>query len=242
MLVAFLLGLSVGSFLNVLIDRLPRGESVIWGRSHCDHCNKKLRWYELIPVLSYIFQSGRCLRCRKRLSFQYPAVELATGLGFVFLFQAFDYSLIRLFAYLIIFCSLLVIFVADIKYRIIPDAMVIAGVIGAIVGIPGIGEHVLAGMGASLFFYLLWLLGRGKTMGFGDVKLAFLLGLPLGFPYIVIALYGAFLTGAAAGVILILVRKKTLKSAIPFGPFLVGGALAALIWGDAILRWWKLFL
>lgn len=215
-------GLAVGSFLNVLIDRLPKGENVLTGRSRCDHCGKSLRWFELIPLLSFLLQGGRCRRCHARLSWQYPIVELVTGI-------AFFYGVNPL-----LFSSLLVIFVADLKYQIIPDSMIVIGVIGVIGVLGVIGENFFAGIGAAAFFLLLWLITRGKGMGLGDVKLAFLMGLLLGFPKIVVAAYLAFLTGAAVGVILILLRKKDLKSKIAFGPFLIIGAVAAILWGEKL--------
>lgn len=227
----FTFGLAVGSFLNVVIDRLPKGENIISGRSRCDHCGKTLRWFELIPLLSFVLQRGRCLRCGKQLSVQYPIVEMATALGFAFLYPSFSYILI--------FISLFVIFVADLKYQIIPDSMLIVGVVGVLFQ----GRPMwLAGFGASLFFLILFLITRGRGIGFGDVKLGFLMGLLLGFPYIVIALYIAFLTGATAGVILILGKMKTLKSAVPFGPFLIWGTVAGLMWGEKILALWQKIL
>ena len=229
-----LFGLAVGSFLNVLIDRLPKGLDVIAGRSHCDYCKKNLRWFELIPILSFVFQRGTCRRCHKKLSWQYPLVEIATGVGFVLLAPSYWYWLI--------FSSLLVIFVADLKYQIIPDSMVVMGVIGVIGAIGVTGENILAGAGVSAFFLLLWLVTRGKGMGFGDVKLAFFMGLLLGFPNIIIASYLAFLTGAASGVILIILRKKKLKEKIAFGPFLVAGTVIALIWVEQLLTVWRRLL
>lgn len=232
-----LFGLAVGSFLNVLIDRLPRGKNVITGRSTCDYCGKALRWFELIPLVSFLVQRGRCRRCHKKLSWQYLIVELVTAAGFIFFAPS----------YWIIFSSLLVIFVADLKYQIIPDSMVVLGLLGVLLqGHPlqipqGVALWISA-FGASVFFLLLWLVTHGKGMGLGDVKLAFLMGLLLGFPNIIIASYLAFLTGAGAGVILILLGKKKLKEKIAFGPFLVMGTVVALIWGDKIIMLWRFLI
>lgn len=227
-----LFGLAAGSFLNVLIDRLPRGRNVIMGRSQCDYCGKTLRWFELIPLISFLVQRGRCRRCHKKLSWQYPIVELVTAVGFIFLAPS----------YWIIFSSLLVIYMADLKYQIIPDSMIVVGVIGVIGAMGVIGGNVMAGIGASLFFFLLWLITHGKGMGLGDVKLAFLMGLLLGFPNIIIASYSAFLTGATSGVILILLGKKKLKEKIAFGPFLVTGTVVALMWGEQVMTVWRRLL
>lgn len=232
LIVGLLLGICVGSFLNVLIDRLPRGKNVITGRSVCDHCRKTLRWFELIPLLSWALQGGRCRRCHKKLSWQYPIVELATAAGFIFIPPS----------YWIILSSLLVIFVADLKYQIIPDSMIVVGVIGVIGAIGVIGENILAGVGASVFFLFLWLVTHGRAMGLGDVKFAFLMGLLLGFPGVIVACYLAFLTGAGMGVILILLRKKGLKSKIAFGPFLILGTCVTLVWGPQIIEWWRRLL
>lgn len=241
-----LFGLCVGSFLNVLADRLPRGESVLWGRSHCDYCASTLRWFELVPVISFILQRGTCLRCHKQLSIQYPLSELATALGFVYLYFLSNYSLIILFAYLLIYSCLLVIFIADYRYRIIPDSMIIGSLFGTVLLILGgvipsgeLGNHILSGICAYAFFYFLWWVTRGRGMGFGDVKLSFFMGLFLGYPLIIIADYMAFLTGAVVGVILIMRGKKRLKSTIAFGPFLVLGVVGAFVWGAQILGWWR---
>jgi leader peptidase (prepilin peptidase)/N-methyltransferase len=237
----FILGLAVGSFANVLIDRLPKGESILWGRSHCDYCKRTLRWYELIPVLSYIIQVGRCRRCGKPLSIQYPVVELTTGIGFVLLFP-------RPVSFYILFVALLVIFVADLKYQIIPDSMIVLGFAATLVHwigtmpVGGTLQYIVAGFACFVAFYLLWLVTRGKGLGFGDVKFAPLMGVLLGFPGTVIALYIAFLTGALAGVILIVGSKKTWKSKIAFGPFLVLGTVVAWIWQSQLTALWRIYL
>lgn len=239
-----LLGLVVGSFLNVLIDRLPRGQNVIWGRSHCDWCKRRLYWYELIPLLSFFIQGGRCRHCRHKLSWQYPLVEAVTALGFVAGGYLYGYSLLNI-GYLLIFSSLLVIFFADFKYQIIPDVMVEIGILGALLrlfsspdfSITVVSNFVITALAGSGFFLLLWLVTRGRGIGLGDAKLAFLLGLVLGYPRFVVAGYAAFLTGAVVGVILILTGKKSLKSRVAFGPFLIEGSVVALIWGKVILRW-----
>src|SRR5258707_2562362 len=115
MLFVFCIGLLVGSFLNVCADRLPIGESILWGRSHCDFCKKTVRWYELIPVFSYVVQGGTCSRCHKQLSIQYPLAELATGAGFAALFYYYGSPLLSFGALIGLFSVLLVIFLADVK-------------------------------------------------------------------------------------------------------------------------------
>jgi leader peptidase (prepilin peptidase)/N-methyltransferase len=240
-----LLGACIGSFLNVLADRLPRGQDVIVSRSRCDFCKKTLAWYELLPVVSFLVLAGRCRRCHRSLSWQYPIVELVAAFGFVSLWHVVGATPVVYIASLLVFCSFLVIFVADAKYQIIPDSMVVTSLIGSILwvasvhGMSALGAHILVGVISMAMFYALWWGTRGRGMGFGDVKLAGVLGLFLGFPLIVFALYGGFLTGAAAGVILILGRQKTLKSKIAFGPFLLFGVGIAVLWSDTCIRIWN---
>jgi len=257
----FIIGLFTGSFLNVLVDRLPRGESIIKGRSHCEKCKENLRWYDLIPLLSFIFLKGKCRYCKASLSFYYPTVELATGTLFAltafFVFHDLQFPISSQFSidfqllasltyYLFMTSSLIVVFFADLKYGIIPDKIIFPAILVSVLYLLTISHKLLAinlfsAVGACLFFLLLFLITRGKGMGFGDVKFAFLMGLILGLPNIIVSLYIAFLTGAVIGCILIVWRKKKLKGAvIPFGPFLVLGTFAALFWGEKILQILKL--
>ncbi len=244
--IVFVFGLVIGSFLNVVIDRLPREENIVWERSRCDHCKKQLRWFELIPVVSYLLLGGRCLRCKKRLSLQYPLVELVSGMGFVALFLGSQPS-IPLALPIIVFCLLLAFFVIDLKHQILPDQIMIllfmvTAVMGYFVSPEQRITHFLSGMGAGAFFLLLWLVTKGRGIGFGDVKLAFILGFLLGYPSIIISLYIAFLTGAIAGVILILSRKARMKTRIAFGPFLISGAFATWLWGETLWSMWQSLL
>lgn len=246
--IIFILGVSVGSFLNVLIDRLPREESFLIGRSYCESCKTRLRWYDLIPIFSFVILKAKCRYCRYRISYYYPVVELTTGFLFVavlFLIGGFSINfitIINLIYYLFIMSGLIVIFFTDLKYGIIPDKIVFPSIIVSIVYVFIIHNslfliHFLSALGSFLFFLLIFLATRGRGMGFGDVKLAFLIGLILGFPKIVVALYVAFLTGALVSIILILGKKKKFKgSTIPFGPFLAIGTLAALFWGNIIAQ------
>lgn len=246
-IVQFCFGLLFGSFSNVLIDRIESGESVLWGRSHCDYCKKTLRWYELVPVVSFIIQLGKCRRCHHPLSLQYPLIELATALGYVWLYATIPFGIAYIAAAAILSASI-VILVADYKYRIIPDEMVVIGSIAAMVYLLVTGQHsynillhIASAVGAVAFFYALWFGTKGKGMGFGDVKLSAMLGLILGYPGILFALYTAFLTGAMVGVILILTKNKTLKSKIAFGPFLLLGLLIAVVFERQLLHLWNIY-
>lgn len=244
-------GLSVGSFLNVLVDRLPRNESVLKGRSHCEFCKKKLDPLDLIPLFSFLFLRGCCRFCRKPLSWYYPFVELITGMLFLLTFfyvssnfhSNFNFQFsgfIELPYYLFITSLLIVIFFTDLKYGIIPDKIVYSGiVISFIYSILNtqylILNHLLSGIGAFLFFLVLFVVTRGRGMGLGDVKFAFLQGLLLGFPKIIVGFYTAFLTGAVVAIILVIWGKKRFRGGtIPFGPFLVIGTIIGLFWGGVI--------
>lgn len=248
--IVFILGLFVGSFLNVLVDRIPKGESPIKGRSYCDKCKKTLVWYDLIPLISYMSLKGKCRHCKTSLSFYYPIVELATGVLFaaaVFFLGGITISVIY---YLFLMSGFIVIFFADLKYGIIPDKIIFSSIVISLIYLFFIpfgsaqGEHnslflihLFAAVGAGLFFLFLFLVTQGRGMGFGDVKFSFLMGLVLGFPNIVVGLYVAFLTGAIVGCILILWRKKRIfGTAIPFGPFLIIGSLTAIFFGEKILQ------
>lgn len=244
-----LIGLSIGSFLNVIIDRLPNGESIWWDRSHCDNCGKTLSWYDLIPVVSFIILRRKCRNCHKKISWQYPLVELSTGLIFLFTYVSMnriigtDFILPHLFYYLVLSSSLIAIFMIDLKYRLIPDQILIfltamSLVYQSIYFQELIKMNLITGIISLLFFLTLVIITRGKGMGLGDVKLAFVMGLLLGFPKIIVALYLAFLTGALVSLILISTHKKTMKSTIAFGPFLVFSTLTAIFYGN---YFWQLF-
>ncbi len=239
-----ILGLLFGSFFLVLADRIPRGESVLFGRSHCDKCKKPLRWFELIPVFSYIVQGGHCRRCHTRLSILYPLTEMGTAAIFGALYIVFP-SLVPFVVMVTLSSILLVLFLIDLRTQLLPDVLVYSGIAVALVrivlaipGAPMLTSGIIAALGASGFLGAIWLITRGRGMGFGDVKLGLFLGLLVGYPQIVPAIYLAFLTGAIVGVILMLGHKKTLKSAIAFGPFLIGGTVCMMVAYQYIAPWW----
>jgi len=285
----FLFGMSVGSFLNVLIWRLPRDEPIAVTRSYCPNCKKMLRWYELIPLLSFVWQGGRCRSCHTRISWQYPLVEFTTGVLFVFVFsRVFGFSVLQLlqifnfqfsifnlidFGYFLFISSvLLVIFVTDLRYYIIPDKITFPA-FGIVLlynffsnfGISPLnfverasplwgGDFlffvlhpfwgpIIAGFFASLFFLSLVIASRGRWMGLGDVKLAFLMGLLLGFPNIFVALFLSFTLGSIVGILLIAGKRKSFSSQLPFGTFLTLATFIAFFWGDQLFSfYWNTIL
>ena len=239
-LVIFLFGLIVGSFLNSIIYRLSTGESFLFKRSSCPHCKHQLGWQDLIPIFSFLILKGKCRYCSQKISLQYPLIELATGLLFVSFF-IFHFS----FFIFIIACFLIIIFVYDLKYYLIPDKIIYPAIAIALLYNVLYSYFILntiyAAFGAAAFFLTIVLISRGKWMGVGDIKLAFFMGLLLGWPNILVALFLAFFIGAIIGVGLIVTGKKTLKSEVPFGPFLVAGTFIAMFWGQNIINWYLNF-
>jgi len=230
----FILGLSVGSFLNVVICRLKTKETIIFNRSYCPKCRVILKWYDLIPVLSFLLQRRRCRYCKKKISWQYPVVEISTGLLFCLIFNL-QFTIFNLIYYFIIISFLIIIFVYDLKHYIIPNRIVYPGIIISLlyllfIAYDSLFLYLLSAFIASGFFLALVLVSKGKWMGLGDVKLAFLMGLILGWPSILLALFLSFLSGAVIGVGLIVFGKKGFKSQIPFGPFLAGSTILIMFY------------
>jgi len=252
-LTIFLFGLAVGSFLNSIIYRLQTGENFLFTRSYCPYCKHILNWQDLIPILSFLILKRKCRYCQQKISWQYPLVEIATAILFLVGFnpQNFLFSIF----YFLIASLLIIIFVYDLKHYIIPDKVIYPAIL--IVGIwylvSGIFFHfytkyyilntLYSGLGAAVFFLAIVVISKGKWMGSGDIKLALFMGLFLGFPNILVALFSAFLLGAIIGLGLIIAGKKTLKSEVPFGPFLVTGTFIALFFSNQIINWYlNLFL
>lgn len=276
----FIFGLIIGSFLNVVSIRFSPGQKlfdskIIGGRSHCLSCRKQLNWYELIPVLSFVFLRGRCSSCKKRISWQYPVVEILSGLIFVFVpytLMANGYSLAASVIWVIIFELFLLLSVIDFRHYIIPDSINVSlAILGIILVVSkfyvlcskfqvpssflgyysnlltftnSIWVNHLLGLVFGLFIFgLIIFVSKGRGMGWGDFKLAGALGLILGWPNVLISFMLSFLIGGLVGIILIIFKKKKMKEAIPFGPFLVLGATLLFFFGFQILNgYFRLFL
>lgn len=237
-LFAFLAGLFFGSFLLVVADRSVNKESFLSGRSHCDNCHRVLEWYELLPLLSFIFLHGKCRTCHAKLSFWYPLSEIFMGIIFAIIFLTLkDASILLLVLYTLLIASLFVIFITDLRYGIIPVQSIflafISGIGILILNQSSVLLHLFSSLAAGGFFLTVFLLTRGRGMGFGDVLYSLFMGFILGFPGIIIGLYIAFLTGAILSLILVLLKKKRLHGdTIPFGPFLVLGTILVMLWGS----------
>ncbi len=241
--VIFIFGSIFGSFVNVLIDRVPQGKFFDNKRSYCESCKKSLSWYDLIPLFSYIILRGKCRRCKSKIPFRIFVVELLTGLGFVALYSLIYQSLplISFIMIVLTFCLLTAIFFIDVKHRIIPNSLLIAILLCTLFYHIFAGHdlipYIITGIVSFLVFFLLFAVTKGKGMGFGDVKFAFVIGFLLGFPASLIAFYAAFLTGAAISIILIIAGKKKARgSVIAFGPFLIIGILIATLFTDEIIK------
>lgn len=241
----FICGSAVGSFLRVLVDRLPKNENVFLDRSECASCKKKLSPIELIPVVSYLLQNGKCRHCKVRIPFKLFVMEVLVGAIFSGLFAyfiVFNLPIPQLVYVLVVFSIFIAIFFTDLESGIIPDqltlVLLIVVAVYSFIFMPHsiIVNHIITGILFCLFFFILHIATRGRGMGFGDVKLAFPLGLFLGYPLIIPAFYISFLTGAAISIILVLWGKKNFKkSTIPFGPFLIFAAAISYFFGQAII-------
>ncbi len=236
----FIAGLVIGSFLNVVIYRIPRGISIIKPSSFCPECRAKVAFYDNIPVVSYFILKRKCRQCGARIPYTYPLVELATGLMFVVNFYYFGLSL-QLLSGIVLVSSLIAISIIDIKFMIIPNVitwpMTGVGIILSIIGDPVRWWFPLAFSAGAFVFMLIIHLVYPKGMGMGDVKLALMIGAFLGSS-VIPALFFGFLIGAVFGLLLILTKKRKVKQTIPFGPFIASGAVIALFWGENIISWY----
>lgn len=230
----FILGLIIGSFLNVVILRFDSKDSIVSGSSKCPKCQKDLNWHELVPVLSWILQLGKCTKCKNKISIQYPLVELATAILFVLNFNFWNVLDFKSLGFFILtttaICLLVVIFVYDLYHKIIPDVLSYTfGILGLIYLLFNFsGWNLFAPIIFFLPFYLLWRISNGTWIGLGDGKLAFGFGGFLGLIYGLSALILSFWIGAVFAIGLMLIdrlRSKgksiTMKTEIPFGPFMI---------------------
>ncbi len=254
----FAFGAAMGSFINLVVDRENRKETFTGGRSHCDFCKKSLGVTDLIPVASFIFLSGKCRYCKKRLSFYYPLTEMLAGILYLVVLAVLspNFSLgtvshaeiYRLLIVLVIISSLLIIFFTDLKFGIIPIKPVVVALVASMVmhlllpyDSAQVINYFLSGVALSSFFLSIFLITRGKGMGFGDVIYAFLMGFILGYPKVILGFYIAVLSGAIIPIVILTIKKKKIRGAtIPFGPFLVAGTIISLFWGNLLIE--KMFL
>lgn len=262
----FVFGLIVGSFLNVCIYRMPREESVVWPRSHCPSCKKRIPGYDNIPLVSFLLLGGRCRFCGNRISLIYPVVELLTALLMLALFRAFGLTY-NFFIYMVMLWGLIIATFIDIAYRIIPDEVSVGGIIAGfilssaagvvlrpfafdarpmITSLLGIiiggGVIYLTGVCFDLVYFKVMkrppINGETESMGGGDVKLLAMIGAFIGWKGSLATFFLAPIFGAVIGIVNVMVKKD---HTIPYGPFLSLGALIYLFWGDVILRMFRIY-
>ena len=240
----FIIGTVLGSFSNVCIHSLPRGESIIHPTSHCPHCKTPIKPRHNIPIISFIFLKGRCAYCGSPISPRYPLVELVSGIMYLLLFRHFGFNL-SFVIYALFSSALLIVFFIDLEHQVIPDSITIPGMAVGIVTsffLPAASPlNCLLGLigGGGLFFLIASV--RKGGMGGGDIKFAALIGSFIGWKMTLLTAFIAFLAGALVGITLIILKKKKRKDPIPFGSFLSAGALVSLLWGAELIRWYLTF-
>ena len=271
----FLFGLAIGSFLNCLIWRLrgwEKGETpfvrgVLSGRSYCPKCRKQIKWYDNIPVLSFIILRGKCRNCGKPISWQYPLVELITAVLFVvswqiesgirnqesgFVLSSIIYNskfIIQVLRDWFLIAAMIVVFIYDLRWYVILDIITLPSaaillffnlIIGLLngSGFSILRNFLISGIIGGSFFLLQFIISRARWIGGGDIRLGFLMGLALGWPGVIIALLLAYFSGSIIGLGLIAAKKKQWGSQVPFGTFLAAATIVTLFWGQEIIGWY----
>ena len=242
-----LLGVVVASFLNVCIDRLPNNESLLFPASHCPSCHHRLVVKDLIPVFSYLWLHGRCRYCQAPIPRRVLWVEIGTGVLFAYLYWHYGLN-VELVITAFYSCLLLVLMVIDLEHglilnKIVYPTMVVALLISVFLShrsenVPGIVQAAIGGGIGLVIFLLIVLISRGG-MGWGDVKLAALIGLVTGFPLVLVALFLAVIFGGLLAGMLLLLKIRKRKEGIPFAPFLSLATIITLLWGTNLLNWYR---
>lgn len=239
--IVFILGACIGSFLNVCIYRLPLGQSVVYNPSHCPGCGHRLKALDLVPLLSYMLLKGRCRYCSVIIPARYPLVELTAAVffGAAYQFWGWQWQTVSMWVF---FAVLLAAALIDYQHQIIPDELIITGLVLGLplVHLSGSGKVIDGLIGflvAGVLFLIIALVSKGG-MGGGDIKLSALMGLFLGWPDILVALFISFLVGGLAGIMLMALGQKGRKDAVPFGPYLALGGMLAAFGADWIIKWY----
>jgi leader peptidase (prepilin peptidase)/N-methyltransferase len=242
----FIFGACIGSFLNVCIYRIPDSRSIIRPRSTCPNCKSIIKFYDNIPILSYFWLLGKCRRCDAKISLRYPVIEFLTGLLACACFIQFNLS-IEAVVYFCFMAALLVISFIDIDHQIVPDCISLPAIpIGLVSSfiLPSIhfSESVI-GMfvGGGILYSIAWsyqLITGKEGMGGGDIKLLAMIGAFIGWKGVLVVIFIASATGALAGIFLMLIARKNLKYAVPFGPFLSLGAIVYVFRGSELIQWY----
>lgn len=241
-IIVFLFGTTIGSFLNVCIYRIPKKENIAVTRSHCMECGYQLAWYDLVPIVSYIFLGGRCRKCKTRLSVQYPIIEAANGLLYVLVFivNGINYTSI---IYCLLASALLVLSVIDLRTYEIPLGInlfiLTLGLIHLAMDYTHWLQYVIGLLSVSLFLYLIYLVTKGRGIGGGDIKLMAVCGLLLGWKLILLG----FILGCVLGSVIHVLRMRLsgAEHVLAMGPYLAAGVFIAMMWGEPLIQWYMGF-
>jgi leader peptidase (prepilin peptidase)/N-methyltransferase len=238
-IIIFLYGIVIGSFLNVCILRIPAGESIVTGRSHCDSCNTQIKWYDLIPIFSYLILRGRCRKCKAKLSIQYPIIEALNGIFYVLVFYCNGFNAVSVI-YCLAVSALLVLSVIDLRTNTIPFGINIfifaMGVVRLALDYRHYYTYLIGLFAVSVFLYLICLISRGKGMGGGDIKLMAAAGLLVGWKLILLAFFLGCIYGSVIHPIRMILFKQS--RVLAFGPYLAAGILTAVLIGDKMIDWY----
>ncbi len=243
---SFIFGLLMGSFLNVCIHRIPKGESVVWPPSHCPKCGERIKPYDNIPILSYIILKGRCRNCGEKISLKYPIVELITGILTLGVFCKFGFSFDSIYYTLLVYYLIVVSFI-DLETMEVPVRLSYFALLSGILLSPFSNTQTFkeavfgASFGAGIILFIIetYYVFTGKEgMGYGDANITAVVGAFLGWKMVLVTLFLASFVGALVGIALISLRKKSKELPIPFGPFLSVGALISLFFGQELINWY----
>jgi leader peptidase (prepilin peptidase) / N-methyltransferase len=254
-LLVFAFGASIGSFLNVVIWRLPRDEQISQGRSHCPNCHAQLKSQDLIPIISFLWRRGRCAYCRKKISLRYPIIELVVGALYAAAFYFFSptdpiswFILVQTF---FVIAVLVVVFVIDLEHYLILDKVIWPATLAILLSTLAIDiwlgngiyfsqtlQSLLGAIAGFLPFYLLWKISSGRWIGLGDAKFGLFLGAVFGLPLIFVNFFLAFFLGTIVAIPLLILGKKQLGSKLPLGTFLAVAALITLFYGQQMWDWY----
>lgn len=238
-LIIFLYGIVIGSFLNVLIYRLPKKENIVTTRSHCMNCGYQLKWYDLVPIFSYLALGGRCRKCKTRISVQYPIIEALNGILYLIIFIRFGMSVDSLL-YCLLFSALLTLSVIDFRTYEIPVGInvfiLLLGLVRVVTDWSNWSDYLIGFLAVSIFLYLIYIVTHGRGIGGGDVKLMAVCGLVLGWKLVVLG----FFLGCIIGSICHLIRMKVSDAdhVLAMGPYLSVGVMIAALFGNQMINWY----
>jgi leader peptidase (prepilin peptidase) / N-methyltransferase len=238
-------GLAIGSFLNVVIHRLPRRLSLVWPGSACPACGRRIRWYDNLPVVGWLLLRGRCRDCAAPIAVRYPIVEIVTMIVYLAHYWRFDLDPL-LWPRLLFASALIALFVIDLEHQLLPNRITLPGIVAGVIFSaflpPGLSASLL---GVALGGGVLWAIGEGwsrlrnvEALGFGDVKMLAMIGAFLGWQMVVVTFVISSIVGGLFAAVLLAARRTSWTSALPFGTFLALGAMVASLWGEALLEWY----